>query len=69
MNRKRNYSRSVRKAVIDYFDYNFHQIIDDDYVYNMEPKEVLRYFLEWEGIIGYDWDILSILTDENPYIY
>lgn len=69
MKRKHNYSRNVRGAVIDYFQYNFDQIIDDEYVYNMEPKEVLKYFLEWEGIYGYDWDILSILTNENPYIY
>lgn len=55
------YRTSVYDDVIEYYKENFGEDITREDVDKMERKEVLRYWLEWNGILGYTYDILDIL--------
>lgn len=59
------YRASVYDDVIDYYKENLYTDITKDDVDKMERKDVLRYWLEWNGIIGYDYYILDILGNDE----
>lgn len=59
MNKVRDYPYNVVKAVEHWFLYNADGISEYE-VSKMSPEEVLYYFLEWEGIIGYTNTIVNI---------
>lgn len=55
------YRHNIYEDVIEYYKENFGEDITREDVDKMERKEVLRYWLEWNGILGYTYDILDIL--------
>lgn len=64
MRKERFYTSYIRDAIKDYFMENFKEIITDYEIYEMDKHEVLKYFLEWEGIIGYTSFIEQIMDQE-----
>lgn len=64
MRKERFYTSYIRNAIKDYFMENFHEMITDSEIYEMDKHEVLKYFLEWEGIIGYTSFIEQIMEQE-----
>jgi hypothetical protein len=39
--------------------------LTDDEISNLTPKEALRHYLEWEGILGYTSAIVSIFESKD----
>lgn len=56
-----DYPINVVRDVIDYFAENNGTTITEYEVDEMQPKEVLSIYLEWNGILGYTEDIVSIM--------
>lgn len=55
------YSTRIYNIVKEHAEWNGYGIITDSDIDKLTRKEVLRRFLEWEGILGYTETILSIL--------
>lgn len=60
-----HYTSVVKDAVIDYYAFNFNQCLTSTDVEMMHPRDVLKIYLEWEGIMGYTWIIENILLDHS----
>ena len=59
------YTSVVIDAIKDYCKENLNQNLSNTDVQMMYPRDVLRMYLEWEGIIGYTWIIENILLDRE----
>ena len=55
------YRQAIYNDVIEYFKENFGDDIDQEQVDKMSNKDVLDYYLQWNGIIGYTGDIACIM--------
>lgn len=55
------YRQSVYQDVIEFIQENEGRTIQEKDVDKMPREQVLDYWLEWNGIIGYTWKILEIL--------
>ena len=55
------YRMSIYSDVIDYFKENYGEDITKEQIDKMPNKDVLDYYLQWNGIIGYTYDIISIM--------
>lgn len=62
------YRHNIYEDVIEYYKENFYEDIDEDDVDKMERDDVLKYWLEWNGIIGYTYDIVNII-EANEDLY
>lgn len=64
----KKYRHNVYEDVIEYYKENFYEDITEDDVDKMERDDVLKYWLEWNGIIGYTYDIVNII-EANEDLY
>lgn len=58
------YPIEVYTALKEYFKENHEMEIEEDEIEEMSLNDVLSYYLEWEGIIGYDNIIYAIFQEK-----
>lgn len=61
------YRYNIYDDVREYVKENFGEDITDEDIDKMSRDDVLRYWLEWNGIIGYTSYILNIVDSSETY--
>ena len=59
------YRASIYSDVKEYFEENYGEKISQEQIDAMPRKDVLDYYLQWNGIFGYTHDIIGILLGED----
>lgn len=57
------YDWKIYNSLKNYFLENENKVITDEEIDKMSKYEILSIFLEWEGIIGYESAIGSLIPD------
>lgn len=55
------YRYNIYRDVKDFFKENYDEDIDNERIDKMSKRDVLDYYLQWNGIIGWTGDIVNIM--------